>query len=432
MSLTRKSLIFIMLSMLLVFTAACSADDEQANHVDEAETPQSGNEATGVYDNFNHLLHLNTKNITRLNSDDPVVVSVLTSQTIWPATHEGNKPGTIMLAPLEQWQIALSSLNLVHHPNDGPLLYTTDGFIPDIVMNEINRLKPKGNIDDIQIMVLGELNEGETDKLEGYQTTHLNEVDPAAFAYAIDEAYAQLINHVPNSVIIGSYEDEAKLYTIPAGSWITHMDESLLYVSKNDIPEPTINALQKREGKAHIYLIGPEHIISNDVKNELQQYGKVVRISGETPEQVAIEFAKYKNENTGFGWGVAQPGHGLVFISTHSPHLAITAAPFAHLGKHAPMLWLPNGELNEQLKDYLAVLKPKFKKDPTEGPYNHGYLIGSENLVSFYQQGRIDDLLEIVPADGAGHGDHGGHGAHSDEKDAHETHDDKDETHEDH
>lgn len=410
----KKTIILFAIAITVSIIVACSngenrgSEGENGNGEDQVTEKIQGDNEQQVASKGD-LLHLNTKNVTRLNSNDPIEVSVLTSQTIWPATHNANQPGTIMLAPLEEWQLSLASLNLVHHPNDGPLLFTSEGNIPDLILNEVERLNPKGNINGTQIMVLGQLNEGELDKLNDFEVLTIAEENPAAFAYEIDEFYSNLINDVPESVIIGSLDEKAKDFTIIAGSWITHMNESLLYVSETEIPAETISALEKRDGNASIYVVGPESVISNEVLNQLGQYGEVTRISGETPAQVSIEFAKFRDPKTNFGWGITSPGHGIVMVSTTIPELAITSAPFAHLGKHAPMLWLADGKFNEEMHEYLAILKPKFETEPTEGPYNHGYLIGNEALVSFRVQGIIDEMLEIVPADGGGHGDHSGH-----------------------
>ncbi|MCT8137182.1 cell wall-binding repeat-containing protein [Anaerobacillus sp. CMMVII] len=401
--------------MITIFSigviVGCSDHGAGHDETDSSKEDTSKHEVhNGTEVETGSLLHLNTKNVTRLNSNDAFEVSVMTSQMIWPATHSANQPGTIILAPFENWQLALASLNLVHHPNDGPVLFTDNGEIPAQVMAEIQRLQPKGNVDGTQIMVMGELSDGELDKLNGYQIESITEVEPAAFAAEIDHLYGELTNNIPSSVIIGSMEEKGKLFSIPAGSWITHMDEPILYVTEDEIPEATSMALQKRNGKAAIYVVGPESVISNTVVEQLGAYGKVIRIAGETPEQVSIEFAKYRDHETNFGWNVVSPGHGLVMLSTEFPELAITAAPFAHLGKHAPMVWLPDGEFSEEMHNYLADLKPTFVNEPTEGPYNHAYLIGGENLVPFKVQGFIDEMLEIVPADGEGHGGHGSHG----------------------
>lgn len=417
----KRIIILIIVALAFSVIAACSNEgdhgssgDENGNKSDHTEVKSDETQGNTEQQEVSKegLLHLNTKNITRLNSSDPFEVAVLTSQTIWPATHSANQPGTIMLAPFEKWQLSLASLNLVHHPNDGPLLFTSEGSIPDIVLHEIRRLNPKGNVDGTQIMVLGQLEEGELEKLTGYNVTQIEEEDPTAFAFTIDEYYAELINDVPNSVIIGSLDEKAKEYSIIAGSWITHMNESLLYVSENEVPAETIRALEKRNGNASIYVVGPESVISDEVISKLNEYGIVTRINGETPAQVSIEFAKFRDHNTNFGWDVNSPGHGIVMVSTSIPELAITTAPFAHLGKHAPMVWLENGTFTEEMHEYLALLKPTFVNEPTEGPYNHGYLIGSEQLIPFAVQGYIDEMLEIVPADGGGHGGSGGHGGH--------------------
>ncbi|ADU31723.1 cell wall-binding repeat-containing protein [Evansella cellulosilytica] len=409
----KNKLLITLFILMIVLIVACSNEDGSHGHEDEqnkvsADELSSGSKEVSNYDVITH--HMNTKNVTRLNSDDPFVTSVLVSRTIWPATHSENQPGTIILAPLDNWQVALASLTVVHHPNDGPLLFTENGVIPDLVLNEINRLQPKGNSEGTQIMVMGRLNEEELTKLNDYDVIQIEEENAAVFAYEIDQLYTDLVHSLPNNVIIATMDDDNKGYAIPAGSWISHMDEPILYVSENDIPEETVAALQKRDGSASIYILGSENIISEKVENELSSFGQVMRIEGESEAEVSIQFAKFRDTETNFGWGINKPGHGLVLVSDVIPELAITAAPFAHLGKHAPMVWLESGEFTKEMHLYLEELKPTFEHEPTEGPYNHAYLIGSEQLVSFATQGFIDEMLEIVSADGGGHGDHGSHG----------------------
>ncbi|WP_216828550.1 cell wall-binding repeat-containing protein [Alkalihalobacterium elongatum] len=374
---------------------------DDGHHADTLTAPTNFNENAAE-----NLLHYNTKNITRLPSDNPMELSIITSQMIWPATHEENQPGTVILAPLENWQLSLASLNLVHHPNDGPLFFTENGSIPDRVVMEINRLKPKGNVARTQVMIMGKVNDGELDKLAGFKVEQTEETEAAAFANEIDKIYAELTHGTPNGVIIGSMDEDAKLHSIPAGSWISHMSEPLLYVTKTELPKETIEALERRNGNAEIYVLGSEDVISQEVFKQLEDYGTVTKISGETPVELSIEFAKFKDSATNFGWGVNQPGHGLMIASTASPDLAILAAPFAHLGKHAPMVWLEEGDLTEDWYDFLTLIKPMFDVEPTEGPYNHGYLLGTTNLVSYQTQGIIDEKLEIISAHGDDHAHH--------------------------
>ncbi|WP_270179804.1 cell wall-binding repeat-containing protein [Alkalihalobacillus sp. CinArs1] len=351
-----------------------------------------------------NLQTLNTKNVTRLASNDPVTTSILVSQTIWPSTHANNRPGTVILLPLDKWQIGLASVDLVHHPNNGPVMYYDHKELPVDVLNEVNRLKPKGNVEETQIMVVGDAPEKVYSQLEEYKVEKIPFTSSAGFAAEIDERYVTITNsEYPKSIIIVSEEEEAKDYSLIASNWIAHMQEPILYVKNDSIPDETKRALAKRNHDAHLYLLGPEKVLSRELEEQLTEFGKVNRIAGDDPVSTSVAFAKFKDEQTGFGWGGSEPGRGISLISSAHSDQAIPAAPFSHLGKHAPLLWLENGELTEELYNFLALIKPTFQDDPTTGPYNHAYLIGTVQEVSFQTQGIIDDKLEIVSESGRGH-----------------------------
>ncbi|WP_232725520.1 hypothetical protein [Bacillus sp. FJAT-44742] len=204
------------------------------------------------------LLVSQTKNITRIEENELEGLSIAVSQTIWPSTHEENQPGTVIMVPKDHWQVALAGLNLVHHPNDGPALFTGSDSISDSVLAEIERLQPKGNEDGTEVIVMGDVDENVLDQLNGYETEHITAETPAAFAAKIDEAYAEVTGNITENIIIGSLEDEDQTLTSIAGYWIAHMEEGLLYVAENEIPSETIEALEKREGEANIYVLGSE------------------------------------------------------------------------------------------------------------------------------------------------------------------------------
>ncbi|MDP4552324.1 cell wall-binding repeat-containing protein [Alkalihalobacillus macyae] len=351
-----------------------------------------------------NLQTLNTKNVTRITSNDPVTTSIIVSQMIWPSTHPNNRPGTVILLPLDKWQIGLASVDLVHHPNNGPVMYYDHKEVPVDVLDELNRLKPKGNVENTQVMIVGDAPEKVYSQLEEFKIEKMPFESSAGFAAEVDERYATITNsEYPNSIIIVSEEEEAKDYSLIASNWIAHMQEPILYVKKDAIPDETKRALEKRNNNATLYLLGPEKILSKELEGKLRDYGEVKRISGGDPVSTSVAFAKFKDERTGFGWGISKSGRGISLISTANSDQAIPAAPFAHLGKHAPLLWLDTGELTEELYQFLALIKPTFTDDPTTGPYNHAYLVGTVQEVSFQTQGIIDDKLEIVPESGHGH-----------------------------
>ncbi|MFC4735163.1 cell wall-binding repeat-containing protein [Bacillus daqingensis] len=377
--------------------------DQETNEAREdfeeeaAELPEDFNE--GANEN---LQTLNTKNVTRLDASSIEEMTVTAAQTIWPATHEANQPGAVILADAAEWQHALAALTLVHHPNDGPLLLMEDGLTEELI-SEIERLNPLGNEEGIEVLAAAELTSEEEELLEGFEVHSIYEEDPAEFAGEVENQYAETIGELPESVIIGSMEEEHQASSLLAGSWIAHMDESLLYVNE-EIPEATAEALEAREGEANIYLLGNEEAISEEIAEELQEYGNVERVEGETPVELSIAFASYQDDN--FGWGIDEPGHGLVFASPEESGMVLPGLPLAHLGKHAPLIWVEEDELEQAHADYLAQLKPSFEEVPMEGPYNHAYILGNEDTISYQNQGIIDQKLEI---EALGDGGHGGH-----------------------
>ncbi|WP_175990279.1 cell wall-binding repeat-containing protein [Bacillus sp. Marseille-Q1617] len=385
---------------------------EDHEHSDDIFGEMDKNQSYELPDDVNegasrNLQTLMTKNSTRLNTSEASAASILTSQMIWPSTHKNSQPGTVILIPENNWQIGLAAVDLIHHPNNGPVLYYNEKGIPENVMNEIKRLNPKGNVNKTQIMVMGDAPASVSKQLKGYAIQEVKGSSPEEFAAEIDQTYAGVTdNQYPESIIIVSSEEKAKPYSLLAANWIAHMPEPVLYVNDEGIPEETKKALEKRDGKANLYLLGAKDAATDEVAKKLKVYGDVTRIKGTDPVSMSVEFAKFKDKDTGFGWGLTDPGHGVSFISTSTPQLVIPAAPFSHLGKHAPLIWLENGKVNKPVVDFLGGIKPAFKESPQEGPYNHGIIVGDLEAIPYQTQGILDDALEIVPASGEAHGGH--------------------------
>lgn len=357
-----------------------------------------------------HTPWVASKNTTRINTDNVAEAAVLVSKTLWMATGEDNRPGGVILVNLDDWQTALASADLIHHPNNGPVLFVNQNDIPEVTLNELKRLKPTGAKmnNGIQVVLVGNFDQRVEDQVKGIglKTDKITGGNPAAVAKAIDAYYADITGGFPTSVIVGSMD--SREYTMPAVNWISHMPEPILYVTKEGIPQETIDALKKRGGKANIYILGPESVVSSNVQKQLAKFGKVARIEGSDPYKNAVAFAKYKDPSTDFGWGITTPGHNFSFVSLDSPDLALAAAPFSHLGKHAPLLWTKKDSMPDSVMSYVMSVQPKYNKSPTEGPYNHAWLTGNKDNLSAAAQGEIDSMLEIVSKTGEGHGGHGG------------------------
>ncbi|AIQ12527.1 ArsR family transcriptional regulator [Paenibacillus durus] len=352
---------------------------------------------------------IGTKNTTRINTTDPAAAAVLVSQTLWTAQSDASRPSSVVLTDVANWQIAAAATDLIHHPSNGPVLFFDKDNVPQATLDELKRLNPKGaeSNDGIQIVIVGPVSDNVKRQLDELKMK-IDQIagdDPATVAAAIDAYYAKVAGELPQGVVIGSADSPE--YTLPAVNWIAHMPEPLLYVTKDSVPDATAKALEGRSGKASIYVLGPESAVSAKVEDALKQYGTVTRVSGSDPYQNAIAFAKFKDSSNGFGWGITTPGHNFSFVTTDSPALAIAAAPFSHLGKHAPLLFTEKSGMPDSVMNYLMELMPKFQDSPAEGPYNHAWITGDSSAITAKAQSEIDDMLEISPA--SGENPHSGH-----------------------
>lgn len=201
-----------------------------------------------------NLLVANTKNTTRLDTQDPIEASILMSQTILPATHQENQPGAVILVPNDNWQVGLVAADLIHNPTDGPMLLTDKNELSAQTLNEIKRLNPKGTSDGVQVMVMGDISENVVKQLTNYKVETIAGTDPAEFAAAIDKKYAEISGgEYPKGVVIVSAEEDAKAYSLPAINWISHMPEPVLYVTKDGIPETTKRHCKKEKNQMYIF-----------------------------------------------------------------------------------------------------------------------------------------------------------------------------------
>jgi hypothetical protein len=190
---------------------------------------------------------------------------------------------------------------------------------------------------------------------------------------------------------------DAPAYSMPAAAWAAKSGDPVLYVKRDVVPPATLKALQ-RHTQPKIYVLGPPAAVGAAVVKRLRKLGTVKRIDGPDPVRNAIAFARFVDGS--FGWGVVDPGHGLVFANAAQPLTAAAAAPLSSRGTFGPLLLLDRPrEVPAPLSGYLLDIQPGYRKDPVRGVYNHGWVIGDERAVTVAAQARLDALLEITPVD---------------------------------
>jgi hypothetical protein len=341
---------------------------------------------------------VNTTNTTRLGGSTPVVDAAAVALAAYPGLTPATRPPMVVMMDENDWPGALASSVFAGTPLRAPLLYSEGATLPQASAMALQAMRPTGT------NALGPSPSGPAGRAQvlqigaaatppDYVTRSVAGAEPAAQAVAIEQLSSRLDGHSPRALIVTAANGSPAM-TMPAAGLSAQTGAPILFVLRERIPRATAAELAKLAG-ASIYVVGPRTVVSQRVVRELRHFGQVTRIDGPTPAANAIAVARFSKG--AFGWGVLEPGHGLVFANSSRPLDAPAAAPLSARGDYGPLLLLEGPEaLSSELNGYLSDLQPG---SPTSGPvhgvYNRGWLIGDETAISAIAQARLDTLLEI-------------------------------------
>jgi hypothetical protein len=390
--------VVLVLSVLLL-AAGCGdgdkADDPQPSPQERAEqgTPVLGQrgdeEPAGPALGFPVFA---TKNTTRVGGADPVADTAAVAQAVFPSRSEDTRPRAVVLVDQDDWRAGIAASQLMARPLRAPVLLTEGEELPEATADALEKLRPTGarEAGGAQVIRIGEVAEP-----DGLKTTDIRAGEPAATARAIDRLQSAATKRPTEDVLIASADRPD--FAMPAASWAAKSGDPVLWTGRDELPPETRAAIQAHK-RPDIYVLGPEDVISDAVFEDLRKLGSVKRIAAGDPVESAIAFARFTDG--GFGWGVTDPGHGLVFANAGRTLDAAAAAPLGASGTFGPLLLLAEAQaLPQALQDYLLDIQPGYDQDPVRGVYNHGWLMGDEAAISADVQSRIDTLLEIQPVD---------------------------------
>ena len=337
-----------------------------------------------------------TKNTTRIAGADPIADAAGAALATYPARTPETRPAAVILADVNDWRTGIAAAVLVGKPIGAPILFAQGDKLPAATSAALDALQPTGSMAAGGAQVI---RVGTAAPVAGYKTTDVTGHGPPALAESIDKLRAAAAGAPAPAVVVASLDRPE--YAMPAAAWAAKSGDPVLWVSANAIPPETAGALKTHGKKTAIYVLGPPDAVSDAVVKQLGKYGTVKRIAASDPVTSSIAFARYRDG--AFGWGVTDPGHGLVFANTRYPQDAAAAAPLSAAGTYGPLLLVDDPvSLPRPLEDFLLDIQPGYTRDPVRGVYNHGWIVGDQSALSSTAQSRIDALLEIVPVNERG------------------------------
>jgi hypothetical protein len=236
------------------------------------------------------------------------------------------------------------------------------------------------------------------------RTVHVGVGVPTAAAGDIERLELALDGgSAPHQVLVIA-ADAAPALAMPAAGLAAESGAPILFVTRARVPVQTAAVLATLH-RPSIYVIGAA-AVGHHTLDELRNLGTVKTITSDgaaaTDQQAvqnAIEVARFTDGT--FGWGVKEPGHGLVFANASRPFDAPASALLSATGDYGPLLLLSSAaQVPPTLTGYLSDIQPAYSNPqfpPVRGAYNHGWLIGGEGAISAVIQAEIDSMLEIRP-----------------------------------
>ena len=332
-----------------------------------------------------------TKNTTRIGGGDSIANAAAAAQAVFTSGSAVTRPAAVVLAPVDDWRIGLAASVLMGPPLRAPLLYTDGDSIPAATKQALDTMNPRGarELKRAQVIRVG------TNAKTDLKTVDIRGSDPAAVARSVDAFAGAARKSTADSVLVVSSEDPE--FAMPAAAWAAKSGDPILFSGRDAAPEDTVRALEAHQ-RPHIYLLGPPSVLSKSVVQQLGKLGKVTRIWGKDPVTNAIAFARFIDGP--FGWGIVDPGHGMVIGGLNRTTDAAAVAPLSASGSYGPFLLTDSaGQLPPALRNFLLDIQPGYAigGDPVRGVYNRAWIIGDEKTVSSEQQSTLDALLEIVP-----------------------------------
>lgn len=329
-----------------------------------------------------------TKNTTRVAGGDATQTAAAVARAVYPdADHS---PDAVTLVDTSDWRVAVAAAALTGPPINAPVLFSDGGDLPSASQTTLDALNPKGSkaAGGAQVIRVGGVA-----KPSGRKTTDLSGATPLALTRSIAGLIFAAKSRTAPPVIVTSADDSS--FAAPAAAYAAKSGTPVLFVNKTAIP-PETRATLAALARPKIYLLGPSDVVSPAVTRQLRRLGKVQRFGGADPISSAVAVARYHDGT--FGWGIVDPGHGLVFARAGRPLDAVAASALSAAGTFGPLLLLDSADkLPVALQRYLLDIQPGYAEDPVRGVYNHGWIIGDRKAITIGEQTELDALLEIVP-----------------------------------
>ena len=301
-------------------------------------------------------------------------------------------PKSWFLARRDRWTDAVLAAQFTTSPIDAALAPIEKEYLPTATVDVLNRLKVGGypKAKGLEAIVMGKAG---VDVFIGLKdrrlkTTLVEGKTPFALAEKLVPFHGGGLGRYSPTIVVASGEERD--YALPAAAWSAYSGDPLALVTRDEIPPPTRSLIAQRQKltleRPHIYVIGPEDVISDDVVAQLAAYGPVKRVAGDSAVATAVALARFRDLKTQFGWGFDRAPANVSLVNTEDWANAIGAFTFAARGPQAPLLLTDSSEkVPDEVIDYL--------RDIAGSEASQGFVFGDRQSIGSKAFQQFDEAL---------------------------------------
>ena len=339
---------------------------------------------------------LATKNTIRIPGEDAVGNAAGAALTVYPANNVWTRPKVVTVVGNSDWRAALAMSVFSSRPISAPMLLSSNGSVPQVTSSALSALNPTSTTVPGLVLKPKAIVAGTVAVPSNVPRVNLVNDTYEKLSLSADALWTRMTGGKPSREVIVTTADPAfAQYALPAGPLAAKTGSPVFFVNHDIVPLKTLRAIAAHK-KPAIFVVGPPQAISDLLLKRLKRYGTVTRIAGVTPSDNAVHVAAYTSPD-GWGWGIVDPGHGLVVMNQHHEMDVAAATTLSAGAAFGPLLLNSQPDvLDRPLRNFLLDIQPGYIDNPTNGVYNRAWLLGDEKSLSPGVQAEIDRLCEIL------------------------------------
>ena len=339
------------------------------------------------------------RNVVRVPGLSPSDVAGAAAMAAYPP-ERGTKPSGFVLTREDAWRDLAVAAQFAAEPVNAAIVPIKRDYLPTAAVDVVNRVKPRGfrNGRGMTALVLGSAGEDVFTDLQdaSLKPSQLKASSPARLAERTVPYRGGFAGKFSDAIAVVSSSERD--YVLPAAAWSAFSGDSLAFVSRDGIPPSTRRMLAQREKlrarKPTMYVIGPPSVVPERVVRALRAFGRVKRVGGATAAETAVALARYRDPETGFGWGMTRAPLSVSLVNPARWQHAAAAINLAGGGPRAAML-LTEGP------DRLPAATLRYLRETRGAQPGQAFAFGDEKSIATGLLARVDAELEPRGGDGA-------------------------------